>query len=301
MIARNGWTLPQHPHHDECVENRKWHAMTLIETAVLGVVQGITEFLPVSSSGHLVIFQHLFGIREEVLAIDIAVHVGTLLAVAAFYLKDLVAIVKGAAVYAAACFRQGRFRMPGETAPEARMAALIILGSVPTGIIGILFIDTAETLFSSVTLVGVSFCVTGVVLWGTRRSNTKHTGAGAIGTGKALVIGIVQGLAIIPGISRSGFTIATGLYLGLNRETAARFSFLLSIPVVAGAGLVGALDLASGTSISVPVMAAGLVTSTVVGYNALSLLVWIVKKGRMHLFAPYCVAAGLLFLHFGLV
>ena len=275
--------------------------MSLIEAIVLGVVQGITEFLPVSSSGHLVIFQHLFGIHEPVLAFDIAVHVGTLLAVVAFFFKDLIAIGKGAAVYGAACFRQARVRMPGETAPDARMAALIILGSVPTGIIGILFKDTAETLFSSVALVGVSLCVTGAVLWGTRRSQAPRTDAGDIGTGKALVVGVVQGLAIIPGISRSGSTIAAGLYLGLDRETAARFSFLLSIPAVAGAGLLGALDLVGGSPMSVPIMAAGLATSAVVGYGALALLVWIVKKGRMHLFAPYCLAAGLLSLYLGLV
>lgn len=275
--------------------------MSLIEALVLGIVQGVTEFLPVSSSGHLVIFQHLFGIHEPVVAFDIAVHVGTLLAVIAFFFKDLIAIVAGVLAFTGDCLRRHRLRMPDATAPDARMAALIIIGSVPTGIIGILFKDMAEALFSSVALVGISLCVTGAILWGTRRLKEPRADGGAPGVGKALVVGVVQGLAIIPGISRSGSTIATGLYLGFNRESAARFSFLLSIPAVAGAGLLGALDLMGGNAMPLPVMAAGAVASGLVGYASLALLVWIVKQGRMHLFAPYCLAAGLVSLYLGLV
>ncbi len=275
--------------------------MSFVEAAILGVIQGLTEFLPVSSSGHLVIFQHLFGITEPVLAFDIAVHVGTLMAVVVFFFRDLVNITAGAFIFAADSLRQRRLRMPTAETPEARMAVLIIVGSVPTGIIGILFKDAAETLFSSLVLVGVSLCVTSALLWGTQRLKKSGIGIGTTGTGKALAVGVVQGLAIIPGISRSGATIAAGLYLGLNRETAARFSFLLSIPAVAGAGLLGALDLVGGNAIPLPVMAAGMVTSALVGYGALALLVWIVRRGRMYLFAPYCLVAGLVSLYVGLM
>jgi len=275
--------------------------MSFVEAIVLGVIQGLTEFLPVSSSGHLVIFQHLFGITEPVLAFDIAVHVGTLMAVVVFFFRDLIAIVAGALAFGADSLRQRRLRMPTAEAPDARMAVLIIVGSVPTGIIGILFKDSAETLFSSLALVGVSLCVTSALLWGTHRLKATGIDIGTTGAGKALVVGVVQGLAIIPGISRSGSTIAAGLYLGLNRETAARFSFLLSIPAVAGAGLLGVLDLVGGNAIPLSVMAAGMVTSAVVGYGALALLVWIVKQGRMHLFAPYCLVAGLVSLYVGLM
>lgn len=265
--------------------------MGLIEAVVLGIVQGVTEFLPVSSSGHLVLFQHMFGIREPVLAFDIAVHVGTLLAVVVFFFRDLLAILVETARFTAGCVKQKRLRMPDAASPHARMAAVIVIGSVPTGLIGIGFKDIAEVLFTSVPLVGASLCVTGVLLWGTRRINAAP--AGTLGVGKALAVGVVQGLAIIPGISRSGSTIATGLYLGLDRETAARFSFLLSIPAVAGAGLLGALDLVGGAAIPLPVMAIGLTVSALVGYASLALLVWIVKQGRMHLFAPYCFIVGL--------
>ena len=267
--------------------------MSLIEAVVLGIVQGLTEFLPVSSSGHLVIFQHLFGINEPVLAFDIAVHVGTLLAVAVYFFRDIVAIVTGFLAFAADSFRHRRLRMPDAQAPQARMAILIVIGSVPTAVIGLALKDSAEALFSSVTLVGISLCITGAILWGTRRLGDTAADEGTTSVIKALAIGVVQGLAVVPGISRSGSTIAAGLYLGLGRETAARFSFLLSIPAVAGAGLLGALDLLGGGAIPLPIMAAGLVTSAVVGYAALALLVWIVKQGRMHLFALYCLAVGL--------
>jgi undecaprenyl-diphosphatase len=267
-------------------------AMDFFEAVVLGVVQGLTEFLPVSSSGHLVLFQKLFGIHEPVLAFDIAVHVGTLLAVVAYFSRDLLAIVKGVATYFGTCVSTRRFAMPDASAPQAQMAAVIVIGSIPTGIIGILFKDVAEELFSSVLLVGVSLCVTGILLLFTRVARPSQNSTSPPSALKAIVVGIAQGLAIVPGISRSGATIATALYLGLDRETAARFSFLLSIPAVAGAGLLGALDLVGGTAIPVPVMATGLVVSALVGYASLALLVWIVKRGRMHLFAPYCFIIG---------
>jgi undecaprenyl-diphosphatase len=275
-------------------------AMDFVEAVVLGVIQGLTEFLPVSSSGHLVLFQHLFGIHEPVLAFDIAVHVGTLLAVIVYFARDLLAIVKGVAAFFGTCISERRLGMPGASAPHAQMAVVIVIGSIPTGIMGIVFKDAAETLFSSVLLVGVSLCITGVLLLGTRMARPSQTGMAPPTPVKAVIVGIAQGLAIVPGISRSGATIATGLYLGLDRETAARFSFLLSIPAVAGAGLLGALDLVGGAAIPVPVMASGLVVSALVGYASLALLVWIVKQGRMHLFAPYCFIIGAIAIVFGI-
>jgi undecaprenyl-diphosphatase len=142
--------------------------------------------------------------------------------------------------------------------------------------------------------------VTGIFLWATRYTQPSNIAGKPFTISKALLIGLAQGIAIIPGISRSGATITCGLFLGLNRETAARFSFLLSIPAVFGAGLLTAKDITSGDVFSANIILTGMAVSSAVGYGALTLLVYIVKKGRMHLFAPYCWAIGVLAFYLGL-
>jgi len=274
--------------------------VTVTQAVVLGIIQGLTEFLPVSSSGHLVVFQHLFGIHGSVMSFDIAVHVGTLLAVVVYFHKDIGHILTATVTYAGRCVRKKALYLPGRESPDARMALLIVLGSVPTAALGLLFKDSAEQWFSSVTIVGATLCVTAAVLWGTRRLQDRGYDIGSAPWRSGAIIGVVQGLAIIPGISRSGATIATGLYLGMNRETAARYSFLLSIPAISGAGLLGALDLAAGGGLPIHVILAGLTASAVVGYASLTLLVWLVGRGRLYMFAPYCVLAGLASLYLGL-
>lgn len=274
--------------------------MNLMEAVLLGVVQGLTEFLPVSSSGHLVLFQNLLGLTQPLLAFDISVHVGTLFAVVIYFQKDIVAILKALVKWfrvlpdikaASELLAQDR---------EIRIALLIVTGSIPTAILGLVFKEIAETLFSSVTIVGVTLMITGVVLWGTRRIGAGGHGIRRFTIKSSLLIGIVQGLAIIPGISRAGATIAAGLYLGLDRETAARYSFLLSIPAVAGAGLLGAGDLLGHAGLPLTIIVAGTLTSCLVGYAALRLLVWMVGRGRLHFFAPYCIVLGLIALVFSL-
>ena len=267
--------------------------MEFHQALVLGVVQGLTEFLPVSSSGHLVIFQHLFGLREPALAFDISVHIGTLVAVLLYFSRDLQDMVAAL------------FRLPGQLAggrkiadlvstdPAVRTALLIVVGSVPTAVIGLAFKEIAHQLFSSMTLVGLALVATAGLLWATRRRTGDGAGILEVTLVGAVIIGLVQGLAIVPGISRSGATIAAGLLMGFNRETAARFSFLLSIPAVAGAGLLGVKDLASPDAIPLAVVAAGMAVSALVGYAALKFLVYIVRNGNLHRFAPYCALVGL--------
>ena len=266
--------------------------MNLTQAVLLGVVQGLTEFLPVSSSGHLILFQNLLGLKEPLLAFDISVHVGTLLAVIAYFYKDIIAMLK-----ALGRLLSGRFSRRASAGPwtqdrDIRMALLIVTGSIPTAFLGLLFKEIAETLFSSVTIVGITLMITGAILWGTRRLGENGHGIRRFTAGGSLLVGIVQGLAIIPGISRSGSTIAAGLYLGLDRETAARFSFLLSIPAVAGAGLLGAMDLVPQSGLPLALIAAGTLVSCGVGYASLKLLVWMVGRGRLHFFAPYCFVLG---------
>jgi undecaprenyl-diphosphatase len=265
--------------------------MEIYQAFVLGVVQGLTEFLPVSSSGHLVLFQHLFGLHEPELAFDISVHMGTLAAVLFFFRNDLRQIVSALFRIPAALGNHGTVSNLLARDEHVRMALLIVVGSIPTAILGLLFKDVADRLFSSVALVGAALLITAVLLWLTRIRGRSGTGILGCAVTAALAIGLVQGLAIVPGISRSGATIATGILLGLNRETAARYSFLLSIPAVFGAGLLGAKDLMGTGALPVSVVV-GTLVSCIVGYGALRMLVYIVNQGRMHLFAPYCVIVG---------
>ncbi len=268
--------------------------MDLLEAVLLGVVQGLTEFLPVSSSGHLVLFQHLLGIEEPMLAFDISVHVGTLFAVIIYFYKDILDILKSLFRLVTLLPDKKATAQLLESNTDIRMALLIIIGSVPTAILGLMFKEIAETLFSSVTIVGVTLLVTGLIIGCTKWTGKAGHGIRRFPVKSSLAIGIVQGLAIIPGISRSGSTIAAGMFLGLDRETAARFSFLLSIPAVAGAGLLGAKDLIGQSGLPLDVIAIGTLTACVVGYVSLKLLVWMVRKGRLHFFAPYCAVLGIL-------
>ncbi len=262
--------------------------MTNFQAIILGVIQGLTEFLPVSSSGHLVLCQQFFGLKEEELFFDISVHMGTLVAVMIFFRKEIFAILTSLFLYIKS-FKQKGLK-PDE---NIKLAFLIIAGSVPTAIIGLGFKKMADTIFASVFIVGCSLIVTGFFLWATKKIKSGGKGIGDFSFPKALIIGTVQGFAILPGISRSGSTIAAGLFLGLKREMAARYSFLLSIPAILGAEILSLKDVGPGASFDMPVIY-GTLTSFVVGYCSLMLLMYIVNKGRIHIFAPYCWILGAL-------
>lgn len=273
--------------------------METIQAIILGIVQGLTEFLPVSSSGHLVIFQHLFGLRTPELVFDIAVHVGTLLAVVIFFKKDLAAIIRAVIQMAGRLIARRTTFAEAWSDPHVKLALLIVAGSIPTALIGIGFHQIAERIFASVRLAGLMLLITGALLWVTRWIKKADYGISRFSTGKALVVGTVQGLAILPGISRSGATIAAGLFLGLKRELAARYAFLLSIPAICGASLLTFRDLSHGADFSAAVIGVGMLSAAVVGYLSLKLLVFIVNKGQLYLFAPYCWLVGGLALFLG--
>lgn len=262
------------------------------EAALLGLIQGLTEFLPVSSSGHLVLLQHLFGWTEPELFFDVSVHFGTLLAVCAVFAADLRKMA------AAAVSLPSRLRSAGGIGPalrkdtELRMIALIAAGSVPTAAIGLMFHRIAERLFGSIFLVGVTLMVTGVLLWLTRYTAASGRSIRGFRFADAVVVGLVQGLAILPGISRSGSTIAVSLFLGIDRELAGRFSFLLSLPAICGAMLLSLKDAAGSGSVPPLWVLTGAAVAAGVGYAALRLLMHIVKRGTLHRFAPYCWALG---------
>lgn len=267
--------------------------MEVHDAALLGVIQGLTEFLPVSSSGHLVLFQNLFGLTEPEIYFDIAVHVGTLVAICVFFYKDLKGIA--AALFSTSTWniRKGGFGENLTQKPELKLFLLILAGTVPTAFIGLLLRPIAPKIFSSVPLVGVMLLVTGLLLWLTRLLKRGGRIAGRITVWDAVYIGIIQGLAIFPGISRSGATIAVGLFRGLDRETAARYSFLLSIPAILGALVLELGHTPASDFPPVRVVLLGAFIAAAVGYVALTILVHLVKKGDLHYFAPYCWVLGL--------
>ncbi|MDP3286146.1 MAG: undecaprenyl-diphosphatase UppP [Desulfobacterales bacterium] len=273
--------------------------MNIFQAIILGIVQGLTEFLPVSSSGHLVLFQHLFGLKEAELFFDISVHLGTLVAVFIFFRQDIYAIILSVLRYCKMVFKTGSFS-PANEDSDLRLALLIIIGSIPTAIIGLLFRKIADQLFSSVLISGSMLLLTGIILFFTRFVRSSRKGISNFSLKDAFIIGISQGLAIMPGLSRSGTTMATGLFLGLNHETAARYSFLLSIPAILGASLLSFGDLSGSTSVTIKTAVTGAVASCVAGYFALNFLFYIVRRGRLHYFSPYCIVIGIFSLIIGL-
>jgi undecaprenyl-diphosphatase len=272
---------------------RRRQVTNALQATILGIVQGLTEFLPVSSSGHLVFFQNLLGFKEPELLLDTSLHLGTLLAVCIYFRSDLRKMVSGTWGYIS-----GRMGVQGTGPQHESHAALtwwVIVGTFPTGLIGVFFRHPLEALFGSVSLVAVMLLVTGGILTLTRLAPHESRGGRKLGYMAALIIGTIQGLAIIPGISRSGTTITCGLLLGLEREAAGRYSFLLSIPAILGA-LVLQLHGADIVRVGVWPLLSGFALSALTGLLALKVLMGMVRKGHLAYFAPYCWALGLVVL-----
>jgi len=260
---------------------------------LLGIIQGLTEFLPVSSSGHLVLFQHLFGFQEQELFFDICLHVGTLVAILFVFYREIAALITTLFRLPALIKAAGGPKALVRENPEVRMILLIVVGTIPTGILGVLFHGIADQLFASPRLVGVMLMVTGCLLWLTRTKRAAGRTLDRVGLKDALLIGLVQGLAIIPGVSRSGSTIAISVLIGVDRELAGRFSFLLVIPAILGA-LVMSLEpgIIEKSSVSAGSVLAGTAFAAVVGYFSLKILLHMVKTARLSVFSPYCWAIG---------
>ena len=270
--------------------------MELYQGIILGIIQGLTEFLPVSSSGHLVLGQIFFGITQSQLAFDISVHVGTLLAVLVVYSSDILAMLSSLIGFFS---KAVSFKPVAHLVSEDKnlqMAGLIIIGSIPTAFLGLVLKQFEHILFASEVLVGFMLILTGTILWLSRNfyfSESKNT---EFGIKKSVFIGISQGLAVIPGISRSGTTIAVGMFLGLDRHMAAKFSFLLSIPAIVGAQILSIKDTIEGGIAIDPVTIYATIASFITGLIALKLLLSLVHSGKFHLFAPYCWVVGSLVL-----
>lgn len=248
--------------------------MTVVEAALLGLLQGLTEFLPISSSGHLVIAQHFFGVENKGLFFEVLLHCATLVAVLAVYWKDIIELIKK---------------------PFQKYTYLLIAGTIPTGIIGLTFKDTFEKMFSSVTVVGYSLLITGFILLLAELISRMILDSTKFGYWQSILIGLGQGLAITPGISRSGTTIAVSLLVGLERKEAAKFSFLLSIPAILGASIVEAKDVVLAHQLSTDLILpyiVGALVALVSGYAAIKLLLSVLNKGKLYYFSIYCWLLG---------
>ena len=270
--------------------------MELYQGIILGIIQGLTEFLPVSSSGHLVLGQIFFGITESQLPFDISVHMGTLLAVLVVYASDIRAILVSVFGFISKAVTLKPITHLLKEDKNLQLAGLIIIGSIPTAFIGLILKQFEHILFASEVLVGFMLILTGTILWTSKNFYSSKNKKDGFSIKKALIIGVGQGLAVIPGISRSGTTIALGMFLGLDRHNAAKFSFLLSIPAILGAQILSIKDMINSRLVIDSITIYATIVSFITGLLALKLLLSLVHSGRFHLFAPYCWLIGSLVL-----
>jgi len=256
--------------------------MSWIEAIILGIVQGLTEFLPVSSSGHLAIGKALFGIETADLSFEVIVHAATVLATIVVFWKDIVKLL------------QGLFKF--QMNPETRYILLILLSMIPVFVVGVFFKDYVEDIFGSgLVVVGVALIVTALLLFLSETLTARRGGQGEKMSWKsALWMGLAQAVAVIPGLSRSGSTIATGLLCGVSKEEVTRFSFLMVLVPILGEAF---LDVVGGdfaaSSVGVLPLALGFVAAFISGLFACRVMIAMVKKARLKWFALYCVLVGL--------
>ncbi len=250
--------------------------MTIFEAVLLGIIQGFTEFLPISSSGHLVIGQKVLGISIAGNVFEVVVHLGTLGSVLIIFWPDILQLIKST-----------------NSAVTQKYIFAIVIGTLPAIIIGFLFKDVISEAFENIRIVAVTLMITGIILLTTKFIKTKLKD---IGNGSALLIGIAQAMAIVPGISRSGITISLGMHLGIAPEKAAKFSFLLAIPTILGAGLLTGLDLneSSEPTLSWSVLIVGFLSSLIIGWISLKWLLGLIRSGKFHWFGVYCILIGIL-------
>ena len=262
--------------------------MTVYMAFWLGLVQGLTEFFPVSSSGHLVLLQHFFGIREPQLAFDVMVHLGTAAAVVVFTWQEIRSILSALRRFKASAPRRagGSFQGKSGLAP----CRADHFRQHPRRSCGTSLEEQLSALFAKPVLVSLLLFVTGFILLASDKAAGRKK-LDQMSFANSFFVGLAQAAAILPGISRSGSTIAAGLKAGLSRETAAKFSFLLSLPAILGAGLLQLGDI-SGGAVSSGAMIVGFLTAALSGYFAIRFLVRLLQAGRLRSFAYYCFAVG---------
>lgn len=252
--------------------------MTVFQALVMGVIQGVAEPLPISSSAHLVLAPWIFGWEDPGLSFDVALHMGTLLAVVAFFWKDWLELFSEALVK-----RSG--------SKKALLFWCLVVATIPGALAGYFLEEQAETVFRNPLLIGIMLIVMGLILYLVDRHAAKRKSIMEMSFSDSLLIGLSQAFAIIPGVSRSGITMTAGRALGLTRETAARFSFLLSTPIIFGAGVMNLKGLSAG-DVTLPFIV-GIVTSALVGFLSIGFLLRYLTERSFAIFVWYRFALGL--------
>lgn len=267
--------------------------MTLFEGIILGIIQGLAEFLPISSSGHLAIAQYFFGIEgEKVLLFAVLLHLGTLISLIAVYYKtlwdliiELFATIKD--------FFTGKGLQLNKN-DNRKLGVMIIVATIPTGLVGIFFNDFFSGLYNSIPAIGIALIVTGCFLWMAEKMDQKGKNIREMKTLDAVFVGICQGIAIIPGISRSGATIVGSLFSGLNREVAVKFAFLISIPSILGAAVLeapAAFAEDMSLSLALPIIC-GVTVAAISGYIAIKTMIRLVQNKKLYIFSFYTWLVG---------
>jgi len=257
------------------------------EAVLIAVVQGLTEFLPVSSSGHMVLAKSLLGVKTPGTEWEVALHLGTLAAVVILLRNEVIGTAVGFARGLREACRRRSWRPVWKADPEFRFGCYVVLGTIPAGVVGALLHGAIEGLFSSGLAAMAFLFLTGEVLWLTRH-HSVFPSKGELRWSDSLIIGLAQACALLPGISRSGTTIAAGIMRGVDRVRATQFSFLLSVPAILGAALLDIGKISSWPRGHLSVLIVGAVVAGVVGYGALRLLFRLVRRGQIHWFAYYC-------------
>ena len=267
--------------------------MDILQGIIIGIVQGLTEFLPVSSSAHLVFIQNLLGV-ESSLAFDTFLHLGTLIAVLWFFRYDIYKMLKSWWL-SIGDILQGRFKEGFYEDPYKRLAWYVILATIPVGIVGVLFEDSIDALFSGALYVPAFFLfVTGTILYLSQRMASGNINYDNITKKEALFMGLGQACAILPGLSRSGTTIAAGLTIGLDKEFAAKFSFILSIPAIFGAFILQLKDIGSAMDANFLPVFLGFVAAIVSGYLAIKWMLDLIQNRNLDIFSYYCWLMGII-------
>lgn len=268
--------------------------MPLYQAIVLAIVQGLTEFLPVSSTAHLVLFPWFVGWKDPGLTFDVALHAGTLIAVFIYFWRMWVEMIAAAA------------GIGDSSRPEVRQNRLLfwllVIGTIPAGIAGLLFEKQAESSFRTPLVIGIALIVVGLIMWWGEAVTRDNESLKEVSLADAIIVGIAQAFAVIPGVSRSGSTMTAGLFRNMKRETAARFSFLLSTPIIAGAALKKGLEIRHEglpADMRMPFLV-GIIVSAIVGYIVIGWLIRYLEHRTFKVFVIYRVALGVVVLALGL-
>ncbi len=265
--------------------------MSILESIILGIIQGLTEFLPVSSSGHLVLAQHFLGINEPGISFEIIVHLGSLLAVLIYFYKDIFRLILSASKIFSS-------KKSYQDINNLKIIAYLLVATFTTAILGMVFKDKFEALYDIPLAVAIALFGTGLITYVSDKIPNGQFEDYNIGWVKAIFIGMGQALAIVPGISRSGTTIAFALFSKMKRENAARFSFLLSIPAILGAALLDFLDMDNFDLALLGKYSIGAIAAFISGFLVISLLINLIQNKKLKYFSYYCWFASIVMVYF---